>query len=90
MNNKDDVFACVCGSGRSLGFVCASSLFQELIPHVLGITSDLSVYKENRELLGTIMEKHGFRRISSEWWHFDDVDFREYPLLDVDFIDLYE
>ena len=46
--------------------------------------------KENRELLGTIMEKHGFRRISSEWWHFDDVDFREYPLLDVDFIDLYE
>lgn len=46
--------------------------------------------KENRELLGTIMEKHGFRRISSEWWHFDDVDFNDYPLLDVDFIDLYE
>lgn len=46
--------------------------------------------KNNRELLGTIMEKHGFRRISSEWWHFDDVDFRDYPLLDVDFIDLYE
>ncbi len=46
--------------------------------------------KANRELLGTIMEKHGFRRINSEWWHFDDVDFIDYPLLDVDFIDLYE
>ena len=46
--------------------------------------------KKNRELLGTIMEKHGFRRISSEWWHFDDLDFRDYPLLDVDFVDLYE
>lgn len=44
--------------------------------------------KNNRELLGTIMEKHGFRRISSEWWHFDDVDFRNYPLLDVDFSEL--
>lgn len=46
--------------------------------------------KNNRELLGAIMEKHGFRRISSEWWHFDDVDFKNYPLLDVDFIDLYK
>lgn len=46
--------------------------------------------KANRELLGTTMEKHGFRRISSEWWHFDDVDFKDYPLLDVDFIELYE
>lgn len=46
--------------------------------------------KNNRELLGTIMEKHGFRRISSEWWHFDDVNFNDYPLLDIDFIELYK
>jgi len=63
MNNKDDVFACVCGSGRSLGFVCASSLFQELIPHVLGITSDLSVYKENRELLYNSLVSLGYEVI---------------------------
>ena len=44
--------------------------------------------KANRELLGTIMEKHGFRRIYSEWWHFDDKDYKDYELLDVDFIDL--
>lgn len=47
----DDVFACVVGAGRSLGFVCATSLFQKLIPYCLGYTTDLSVYKENRELL---------------------------------------
>lgn len=46
--------------------------------------------KNNRELLGKIMVKHGFRRINSEWWHFDDLDFRDYPLLDIDFIDLYD
>ena len=45
---------------------------------------------KNRELLGTIMEKHGFRRISSEWWHFDDVDSKNYDVLDLDFIELYE
>ena len=46
--------------------------------------------KNNRELLGTIMEKHGFRRISSEWWHFDDVDYLDYPLLDIDFYEFYK
>jgi len=46
--------------------------------------------KKNRELLGTIMEKHGFRRINSEWWHFDDVDYLDYPLLDVDFFEFYK
>ena len=45
--------------------------------------------KANRELLGKIMEKHGFRRISSEWWHFDDVNYKDYPILEVDFNELY-
>ena len=47
------------------------------------------IQKQNRELLGTIMEKHGFRRISSEWWHFDDVNYKNYPILEVDFNELY-
>jgi len=45
---------------------------------------------KNRELLGTIMEKHGFKRIRSEWWHFDDVDSKDYDVLDLDFIELYK
>lgn len=40
---------------------------------------------DNRELLGSIMKKHGFRRISNEWWHFEDTDAKQYPLLDVQF-----
>lgn len=46
--------------------------------------------KQNRELLGKVMENNGFRRISSEWWHFDDVDYLDYPLLDIDFHELNE
>lgn len=45
--------------------------------------------KENRELLGNIMVKHGFRRISSEWWHFDDINYADYEILEVDFNELY-
>lgn len=44
--------------------------------------------KANRELLGKIMEEHGFRRISSEWWHFDDTDYMNYPILEIDFDEL--
>ena len=44
--------------------------------------------KQNRELLGKVMENNGFRRISSEWWHFDDVDYLDYPLLDIDFSEI--
>lgn len=39
--------------------------------------------KENRKILAQIMTKHGFRRISNEWWHFEDVNYKSYPLQDV-------
>lgn len=41
--------------------------------------------KKNRELLASIMVKHGFKRISNEWWHFDDTNAKSYPILDVSF-----
>lgn len=40
---------------------------------------------KNRELLAGIMQKHGFKRISKEWWHFEDTDAMKFPLLDVPF-----
>lgn len=39
----------------------------------------------NRELLGRVMVKHGFKRIGNEWWHFEDTDAKKYPLLDIPF-----
>ena len=50
-NLKDDVYCSIKGAGRALGFVCATSLFQYLIPKCLGVTSDLDIYKENRDIL---------------------------------------
>ena len=38
----------------------------------------------NRELLERVMEKHGFKGLHTEWWHFDDVNSKKYELLDID------
>lgn len=38
----------------------------------------------NRELLERVMIKHGFTGLPTEWWHFDDVNWRNYELLDID------
>lgn len=41
-----------------------------------------------RELLRTEMEKQGFTVFSIEWWHFDYKDWKEYPVLDIDFSEI--
>jgi len=39
----------------------------------------------NRELLKTVMQAHGFKVISTEWWHYDFNGWQNYELLDVPF-----
>ncbi|OYW70501.1 MAG: hypothetical protein B7Z37_30520, partial [Verrucomicrobia bacterium 12-59-8] len=41
-----------------------------------------AVFK-NREKLQQVMTNHGFALFDSEWWHFDDVDWKQYEALDV-------
>ncbi len=58
--NSAMLYKAVCGAGRALGFVCAPSLFQFIIPKCLGYTSDISIYKHNRDLLLATFKKNGF------------------------------
>ena len=58
--NAAGVYAAVLGAGRALGFVCAPSLFQYMIPDCLGKTSDLSVYEENRKVLFEALTCYGY------------------------------
>lgn len=46
-----NIYAAVCGAGRALGYVCAPSLFQKVVSKCIGQTSDMQIYKENRDLL---------------------------------------
>jgi D-alanyl-D-alanine dipeptidase len=39
----------------------------------------------NRELLASVMMRHGFDRLNCEWWHFDDTDASKYGVLDLVF-----
>lgn len=41
-----------------------------------------------RDLLRAAMETAGFEVYESEWWHFDYADWRDYPILNLDFEDL--
>ena len=56
-----NLYFAVCGAGRSLGFVCAPSLFQKMVPYCIGKTSDISVYKTNRDLLCDALGKYGYK-----------------------------
>ena len=38
---------------------------------------------KNRELLKKLMIKYGFMPVASEWWHFDDADWKTCPLLNI-------
>lgn len=60
MDEFAEVYAGVCGAGRALGFVCAPALFQRLIARVYDKTSDVSVYKRNRDMLLTALTEYGY------------------------------
>lgn len=70
VNNKmeefGDVYAAVCGAGRSLGFVCAPALFQRLVARCYDKTSDISVYKRNRDRLYSALVSYGFKAIKPD------------------------
>ena len=51
MNGSSAVYLAVCGAGRSLGYVCAPSIFQRVVTQNLGAKINIEAYKENRDLI---------------------------------------
>ena len=64
--NFTSVYQAVCGAGRALGFVCAPSLLQKMLPSCLGLTADISVYDRNRRLLIEKLTEYGFEMIKPQ------------------------
>lgn len=54
-------YAAVCGAGRALGYVCATTLFQFLVARCVDKTSDVSIYKRNRDLLYDSLSSYGYK-----------------------------
>ena len=57
---SEALYYAICGAGRSLGYVCAPSLLQKVIPHCLDLTSDIDTYDRNRQLLLSKLTSYGF------------------------------
>ncbi|MBQ8689918.1 MAG: pyridoxal phosphate-dependent aminotransferase [Clostridia bacterium] len=66
MENFTAVYQAICGAGRALGFVCAPSLLQRLLPACLGKTADVTVYDRNRRLLLTALTEYGYECVSPD------------------------
>jgi len=45
---------------------------------------------ENRKMLKDIMEKHGFKKMDTEWWHYSWADDQNFELMDLSFSALKE
>lgn len=66
MQGAKELYLAVCGAGRALGYVCAPSLFQKLVARCIGKTSDISVYRGNRDMLLSSLTRFGFACVKPE------------------------
>lgn len=66
VENSKAVYAAVCGAGRALGYVCAPSLFQRVIEKCVGQTSDVNLYRKNRDLLYENLTAFGYECVKPQ------------------------
>lgn len=56
----NEVYLAICGAGRSLGYVCAPSMFQQIIKKCINAKVDINIYKENRDILLENLTSYGY------------------------------
>ena len=57
--------------------------FDDFSPRAHPDSADVSeAAKKNRALLREVMERHGFKVLATEWWHFDDTDWKQFDILE--------
>lgn len=60
VTDSENVYYAMCGAARSMGYVCAPSLFQKALVKCIGQVGDINIYKENRDVLYEGLTKLGF------------------------------
>ncbi len=64
--DEREIYLAVCGAGRALGYVCAPSLFQQVIARCVNAKVDVEIYKENRDLLYDNLTAYGYKCIKPD------------------------
>ncbi len=62
--NAQKLYLAIAGAGRSLGYVCAPALFQKVVERCVDKISDSSVYKDNRDVLVSNLQRLGFECVN--------------------------
>ena len=60
------VMPAVAGGARTLGFVCAPSLFQRVVADCVDEPSDVEAYARNRELLTSALSEYGYTYVEPD------------------------
>ena len=66
MTDGMNIYLTVCGAGRSLGYVCAPSLFQQVIARCIDAKVNVEAYKENRDLLYDNLTAYGYECVKPD------------------------
>lgn len=66
MDDAQSIYLAVCGAGRSLGYVCAPSLFQQVIARCVDAKVDIEAYRENRDLLYNSLTEYGYQCVKPD------------------------
>lgn len=63
---KQNIYYAICGAGRSLGYVCAPSLFQRVVAKCVRSVGDVASYKRNRDLLCSALSEYGYEFVKPD------------------------
>ncbi len=66
MEEAGNLYLAVCGAGRSLGYVCAPSMFQQVIARCIDAKINVEAYKENRDLLYNNLTEYGYECVKPD------------------------
>ena len=66
VEDHDLVYAAIMGAGRDLCYVCAPSFIQQMVARCVGLTSDISVYRTNRDLLLNSLREMGYHCVQPQ------------------------
>ena len=66
MQDGTNVYLAVCGAGRSLGYVCAPSLFQQVVKKCIDAKVNIEAYKKNRDLLYNSLMEYGYNCVKPD------------------------
>ncbi len=66
MQDCESIYLSVCGAGRSLGYVCAPSLFQQVIARCINAKVNVEAYRENRDILYNNLTAYGYECVKPD------------------------